>query len=148
MKRITEWVPADALDADSGGADVSDLVVGHSEFTAYPRSTADWVAVYETLPENHMAKAGYRLSTYAASINWDGKRNTKEWLAGLRERIEAVQALFPVANEIGDRMKEAEEQRKAREAREERKERERIRKVEEAKALLAEEEAAKAGGSA
>jgi len=36
---------------------------------------------------------GYALSTWAASIKWnDRDTNTQEWLDGLRERIERVQA--------------------------------------------------------
>ncbi len=42
-------------------------------------------------------EAGYLLSTWAASINWKAGNtsfggNTQEWLDGLRERIETVQA--------------------------------------------------------
>lgn len=38
-------------------------------------------------------RAAWELSTYAASVRWDPKaRNTQDWLDGLRERIEAVQA--------------------------------------------------------
>lgn len=33
------------------------------------------------------------LSTWAASINWDGGQNTLEWLDGLRDRINRVQEL-------------------------------------------------------
>lgn len=50
-----------------------------------------------TLVDNltELRKAAWALSTYAASINWDGSRNQSDWLEGLRERIEAVQALCP-----------------------------------------------------
>lgn len=37
-------------------------------------------------------RAAWELSTYAASIHWDGGRNGREWLAGFREHIEDVQA--------------------------------------------------------
>ncbi len=43
-----------------------------------------------TAAEGAMRK-GWDLSTWAASIDWSGGRNTREWLLGLRERIEAVQ---------------------------------------------------------
>lgn len=39
--------------------------------------------------------AAYRLSTWAAAINWDGSGNTKEWLAELETKIELVQAMTP-----------------------------------------------------
>lgn len=39
------------------------------------------------------AEAGYQLSTWAATINWKPGDNQPEWLDGLRERIEKVQAL-------------------------------------------------------
>jgi hypothetical protein len=43
-----------------------------------------------------LREAAWELSTYAASINWDDEEpNTLDWLAGLAERIEAVQALLP-----------------------------------------------------
>lgn len=39
--------------------------------------------------------AAWKLSTWAASIDWTGTEpNTREWLLGLRERIERVQAVF------------------------------------------------------
>lgn len=41
----------------------------------------------------HFATAAYDLSTWAACINWRGKGNEKEWLDGLREKIETVQSL-------------------------------------------------------
>ncbi len=37
--------------------------------------------------------AAYKLSTWAATINWDGSGNMHDWLEGLAERINAVQAL-------------------------------------------------------
>ena len=45
------------------------------------------------------ARLGYRLSTWAATIRWDhrDRNNTPEWLDGLRERIEAVQAACQTA---------------------------------------------------
>ena len=43
------------------------------------------------------AKAAYSLSTYAACVNWQGGKNTKEWLADLRVKIELVQELEPAA---------------------------------------------------
>lgn len=36
--------------------------------------------------------AAYGLSTYVASIRWDGSRNSREWLEGLREGIIDTQA--------------------------------------------------------
>lgn len=39
--------------------------------------------------------AAYGLSTWAASINWDGRGNTKEWLTELETKIELVQAMTP-----------------------------------------------------
>ncbi len=36
----------------------------------------------DVMRANRIAEAGYQLSTYAASIHWDGSRNTKEWLFG------------------------------------------------------------------
>ena len=40
------------------------------------------------------AEAGKDLAGWAAAIKWNHReRNTEEWLAGLRERIEKVQAL-------------------------------------------------------
>ena len=44
--------------------------------------------------ERAKSEAGYRLSTYAACIHWDGSKNTREWFDGLREHIEKVQALY------------------------------------------------------
>lgn len=48
---------------------------------------------YKRLSEKlkHLAKLGYHLSTYAASIRWDGRRNLKSWMDGLHEEIMAVQ---------------------------------------------------------
>ncbi len=45
--------------------------------------------------------AGYKLSTWAATINWDGTGNTAAWLDGLRERIERVQQLHGTNEEAG-----------------------------------------------
>lgn len=42
-----------------------------------------------------IADAAWDLSTWAAAVAWDGSGNTREWLLGLRERIERVQALCP-----------------------------------------------------
>lgn len=40
-------------------------------------------------------EAGYSLSTYAASIQWSPEdTNTREFLVGLRERIETMQRLY------------------------------------------------------
>lgn len=47
-------------------------------------------------------RAAWELSTYAASIHWDGGRNTRDWLAGLRDRIRAVQQLRPDLAAGGD----------------------------------------------
>ena len=38
-----------------------------------------------------LIKKGWELSTYAAAIKWDGTRNTRDYLTGLRQRIEAYQ---------------------------------------------------------
>ena len=44
------------------------------------------------------AEAGKDLAGWAAAIKWNHReRNTEEWLAGLRERIEKVQALTVLA---------------------------------------------------
>jgi hypothetical protein len=51
----------------------------------------DPVIVPSTLSE--FADAAFKLSTMAASINWDGGPNTPEYLGQLRERIETVQAM-------------------------------------------------------
>jgi hypothetical protein len=40
-----------------------------------------------------LESAAWALSTWAASIDWEGGRSPAKWLEGLRERIEAVQAL-------------------------------------------------------
>jgi hypothetical protein len=42
-------------------------------------------------PMREAMLAGYRLSTWAASISWDGAENLVAWLAGLKERILDVQ---------------------------------------------------------
>lgn len=42
-------------------------------------------------PVHTAALRGWELSTWAASVDWAGGHNTREWLLGLRERIEAVQ---------------------------------------------------------
>ena len=39
------------------------------------------------LKEQELMKTGWRLSAYAATINWDGSRNRKGWLRGLHELI-------------------------------------------------------------
>jgi hypothetical protein len=54
-------------------------------------SEEDEIIVPADLAE--FSKAAYGLSTMAAAINWDGSRNTKEYLASLREKIETVQAM-------------------------------------------------------
>jgi len=42
------------------------------------------------------------LATYAASVNWTPGDNTREWLLGLRDLIEHVQALTePNPGEMG-----------------------------------------------
>lgn len=38
------------------------------------------------------ATLGLHLSNWAAAINWNRRRNTREWMDGLRERIEYLQA--------------------------------------------------------
>lgn len=43
--------------------------------------------------EDGLREAAYDLASYAAAIRWDGTRNTQEYLDGLRECIERVQAL-------------------------------------------------------
>lgn len=43
---------------------------------------------------DQLATLGWRLSTYAASINWDGSRNERDWLTGLQECIEAYQEMY------------------------------------------------------
>ncbi|MCV9964057.1 hypothetical protein OIU34_19435 [Pararhizobium sp. BT-229] len=40
-------------------------------------------------------EAAWQLSTWAASIHWDGRGNTEEWLGDLRAKIELVQAMTP-----------------------------------------------------
>lgn len=42
-----------------------------------------------------LEQAAYDLSTYAASINWDGSPNTAEYLEDLEKKIAAVQKLCP-----------------------------------------------------
>jgi hypothetical protein len=42
-----------------------------------------------------VAEAGYELSRWAASINWDGTPNGKLWLKDLQRHIERVQELYP-----------------------------------------------------
>jgi hypothetical protein len=65
----------------AGGLDMTEPVESYD--CPLCRVKADRAALHE---------AAWRLSTWAASINWDGRGNTQSWLEGLRERIEAVQA--------------------------------------------------------
>jgi len=37
--------------------------------------------------EKELIQTGWKLSTYTATINWDGSRNRKEWLRGLHELV-------------------------------------------------------------
>ena len=41
-----------------------------------------------------LAKLGWELSTYAAAIKWNGSRNTREYLNGLRSKINAYQTAY------------------------------------------------------
>lgn len=43
---------------------------------------------------HQLAALGWRLSTYAASIHWDGSPNERDWLTGLQECIEAYQGMY------------------------------------------------------
>lgn len=44
-------------------------------------------------------EAGYKLSTYAASIHWsDTEVNKSEWLTGLKEKIVLMQGLYNELN--------------------------------------------------
>lgn len=43
---------------------------------------------------SELVELGYELSSYAASIRWDGQENTKEWLEGLEERINTLQEKY------------------------------------------------------
>jgi hypothetical protein len=47
----------------------------------------------EPLPITELEREARHLATYAASINWQPGDNTREWLLGLRDLIEHVQAL-------------------------------------------------------
>jgi hypothetical protein len=41
-----------------------------------------------------LIQLGYELSTYAAAINWSGSPNSREYLEGLQEKIEAYQDMY------------------------------------------------------
>lgn len=52
-------------------------------------------------PVSELERQARHLATYAASVNWTPGDNTREWLLGLRDLIEHVQALTrPNANEM------------------------------------------------
>ncbi len=67
--------------------------------TVIPRLMADLAAAVARAEQaererdafRDVVKNGYELSKYAAAINWDGRKNTRQWLNGLRERIEYFQ---------------------------------------------------------
>lgn len=53
-----------------------------------------------------LIKKGWELSTYAAAIHWDGSRNTRDYLTGLRQKIEAYQDRYEVLFGKGPGMKQ------------------------------------------
>ena len=56
----------------------------------------------ETGDLSGFVEAAWRLSTWAACVNWDGSENQKDWLDGLRERIELVQDMAQSARVAAD----------------------------------------------
>ena len=51
-----------------------------------------------TVIEAELIEAAMDLALWAAAVNWDGKRNTRAWLAGLKARVERVQTLYQTYN--------------------------------------------------
>lgn len=79
---------ATLCDAARIGWELGEAATGQPE---YLKTVGELKAEVERL--NVRVEAGYKLSTYAASITWEEGDNTQVWLDGLRERIEKVQAL-------------------------------------------------------
>jgi ParB/RepB/Spo0J family partition protein len=52
-----------------------------------------------------LARLGWQLSTFAASVNWSKKPNTEEWLVGLKLRIESFQDAYKKLHGEGEGMK-------------------------------------------
>ncbi len=80
------------------------IIIGEYEGSGY-HAIYDLLQVMRyNLPDERVVelyKLGWELSTYAAAIHWDGSRNTREYLNGLRLKINAYQeahkALFEQA---------------------------------------------------
>jgi len=71
---------------------VEQIAIVEAEYRALVHDHADLETKLEQVRE--AAEAGKDLAGWAAAIKWNHReRNTEEWLAGLRERIEKVQAL-------------------------------------------------------
>ena len=60
-----------------------------SELKSCQQSTRRWIDKANKLED--VAKAGYKLSAWAASINWKSGDNTAEWLEDLQSLIVEVQ---------------------------------------------------------
>lgn len=60
---------------------------------AWNRRAPSPVAAQPVAPQVSASQAAWELSTWAATINWDGGSNTQDWLCGLEERIGRVQKL-------------------------------------------------------
>ncbi len=70
------------------------IIIGEYEGSGY-HAIYDLLQVMRyNLPDERVVelyKLGWELSTYAAAIHWDGSRNTREYLNGLRLKINAYQ---------------------------------------------------------
>lgn len=72
------------------------IIIGEENGMEHPLSDTLKVMRYN-LPDEKVVelyRLGWELSTYAAAINWDGSRNTREYLNGLRLKINAYQNAY------------------------------------------------------
>lgn len=97
IERLRAWVKRRrTYDTPAGTVNADELlaVMGPGDVARVARECLDkdgFEGHAETLAKQ--ARLGWELSTYAASIHWDRRKNTPEWMDGLRERIESLQAL-------------------------------------------------------